>query len=160
MGEHEDEHSLSVRVYTGSVFTLGYVIPLLVIMCSYVALFCAARNMMASHNSHVTALRELRVAKTVSMVIGLFVLCWSPFFLVNMVWVFCGCGSTLPAWPIHLSKLMHYSNSAMNFFVYAVTSPDFRNYFLKVLCSKYYARKVKRNNVPMLNGRLLSTPHI
>ena len=55
--EHEDEHSLSVRAYTGSVFTLGYVIPLLVIMCSYVALFCAARNMMVSHNSHVAALR-------------------------------------------------------------------------------------------------------
>ena len=38
-GVGDDETSFAVRLYTGSVFTFGYVVPLVVILSSYVLIF-------------------------------------------------------------------------------------------------------------------------
>ena len=132
---------LSHYIYTASIFTVGYLIPLAVITASYCIIFYKAVHMMKASNENVNTMREIRVAKTISLVIGLFVISWSPFFLVNMVFVFCG-ACARPKWLVYVSKAMHYGNSAMNFFVYSVRSPDFRNFFKKVLCPQ----KRKRNN--------------
>ena len=124
---------LPISIYTASIFALGFVVPLFVIIASYCIIFYAALHMMKSSNESVSTLRELRVAKTISLVIGLFIICWSPFFIVNMIYVFCNhCAK--PKWPIYVSKVMHYTNSMVNFFVYSARSPDFSNFFKKVLC--------------------------
>ena len=92
--------------------------------------------MMNATNQPGKLAREIHVAKTICVIIALFMMCWMPFFVINMVWVFCSdfCNQKKHyRWVIHLSKMMHYANSMMNFFVYAVRLPDFRRVFKAIL---------------------------
>lgn len=129
----------SISIYTASIFILGFLIPLVVISVSYCIILYTAVHMMPTANESVSTMREIRVAKTISLVIGLFVISWSPFFIVNMVVVFCA-SCARPKWLVHVSKMMHYSNSIINLFVYGVRSPEFRNFFIKILCPKQRRR--------------------
>ena len=116
----------SMRWYTGFIFATAFLIPLFIIVISYCITFhCAVSTV------KISSKRELRVAKTISVIIALFFFCWSPFFIVNMVFAFCeGVFCTkLPGWLVNVAKIMHYSNSMMNFFVYGHRSPDFRRSF-------------------------------
>ena len=97
--------------------------------------------------------RELQVAKTISIIIGLFVLFWMPFFVINMYFVFCDnwytegkCleNNTNYEWFVHFAKALHYSNSMMNFFVYAVRSPDFRETFKALVFNKCNTVKLRQ----------------
>ena len=115
-------------------------------MVTYAVIYHAACNMMSS--THKTT-REVHMAKIISIVIGLFLVCWSPFFIINMVYVFCEdvCferDAPRPLWPIHMSKVLHYSNSMMNFFVYSVRSKEFGGFFRRVLC--FWSRKKHNKN--------------
>ena len=124
------------RAYTASIFTLAFLVPLVVIVASYFIIFFAAVKMMNETNQPGRLARELHVAKTICVIIALFMICWMPFFVINMVWVFCSdfCDQKRNyRWVIHISKMAHYSNSAMNFFVYAVRLPDFRRAFKAIL---------------------------
>ena len=128
-----------VRTYTGVVFTCCYVVPLVVIVGAYAVIFHTARNMITTNSISLKVSREIRLAKNISLVIGLFFICWTPFFLTNIIYVYCDVicfepGAPRPSWPIYVSKVLHYSNSMMNFFVYGFRSPDFRQYFRKYLC--------------------------
>ncbi|XP_065648272.1 D(5)-like dopamine receptor [Hydra vulgaris] len=116
----------SVRWYTCFIFTMAFLIPLLIIVGSYwITFHCAVSTL------RINSKRELKVAKTISVIITLFFFCWSPFFIVNMIFAFCeGINCTkLPRWLVDVTKVMHYSNSMMNFFVYGHRSPDFRRSF-------------------------------
>jgi len=124
----------NVRTFTALIFALAFCLPLLVIIGSYCVIFYTAVRMFKASNQTGKIARELRVAKTISVIISLFIFCWMPFFVINMVYIFCnGACSHLPIWVIFLTKMIHYTNSMMNFFVYAVRSPDFRRSFKAIL---------------------------
>lgn len=123
------------RIYTATIFTLDFMVPLFIILMSYCMIFFAAVKMMKATNQHGTLARELHIAKTISVIIALFMFCWTPFFILNMLSTFCEnkCGTRNHTWLFPVAKIMHYSNSMMNFFVYAVRSPDFRRSFKAIM---------------------------
>lgn len=124
------------REYTAIVFVVGYCLPLALIVTCYSAIFYAAIHMMKALNQVGRIHNEIKIAKTICIIICLFIFCWTPFFIVNMVYVYCtkDCLGK-PLWPAYLTKMIHYSNSMMNFFVYAAKNPDFRAAF-KAIFSK------------------------
>ncbi|XP_023213975.1 octopamine receptor Oamb-like [Centruroides sculpturatus] len=75
--------------------------------------------------------RERRVAKSLSIVVGGFLLCWSPFFAVYLIEPFC---STCTFHPILLRCLvwLGWLNSAINPFIYALNNKDFKRAFLRL----------------------------
>lgn len=75
--------------------------------------------------------REKKAAKTVGVIVGCFVLCWAPFFTVYVLGVFCaGC---TPQVAFAVFFWLGYCNSAINPFVYALCSKDFRFAFRRLL---------------------------
>jgi len=75
--------------------------------------------------------REKKAAKTVGVIVGCFVLCWAPFFTVYVLGVFCaGC---TPQIAFAIFFWLGYCNSAINPFVYALCSKDFRFAFRRLL---------------------------
>lgn len=124
--------------YTATIFIISFSLPLAIIIASYIWLFRAASHLeLADNQTHKQCLRrDLRIAKTISIIIGLFFVCWAPFFGLNLAYfVICNnCveGKTLYV-LISVTKIMHYSNSMMNFFVYAKRSPDFSQTFKALL---------------------------
>ena len=87
--------------------------------------------------------QDLRIATTVAVVIGLFVICWTPFFGINFAFAVCiatlfkgaGCPGlmTLPAWILSVNKWLQYGNSVCNPVIYGFRNKDFRRAFRKIL---------------------------
>lgn len=75
---------------------------------------------------------ETKAAKTVGIIVGLFILCWLPFFVCYLIRGFCGdC-----VHPLLFSIIfwLGYCNSAVNPCVYALCSRDFRFAFSNIVC--------------------------
>ena len=119
--------------FTISIFLISFVMPLVVILCSYIIIFKSAHNLSKADNQTraQSIRRDIHIAKTICIIIGLFFVCWAPFFILNLLYVTClSClDNSQFVLLVSIAKVMHYSNSMMNFFVYAVRSPEFRKTF-------------------------------
>lgn len=128
------EQSLDTHSTT-AFFIIEFVLPLIIIIVSYIVLFFAAFNLSKADNQSKSISREINIAKTISVIISLFIICWAPFFALNLLVAYCQtCMNSDTHIVIDVVKALHYSNSMMNFFVYAVRSPAFRAAFKSLLC--------------------------
>ncbi|XP_069819998.1 beta-4C adrenergic receptor-like [Dendropsophus ebraccatus] len=81
--------------------------------------------------SGLLAIKEHKALKTLGIIMGTFTLCWLPFFVANIVKVFCT-GLISDRVFLFLNWL-GYVNSGLNPIIYC-RSPDFRRAFKKFLC--------------------------
>ncbi|XP_077428035.1 alpha-2A adrenergic receptor [Vanacampus margaritifer] len=79
--------------------------------------------------------REKRFTFVLAVVIGVFVICWFPFFFTYMLMTLC---KSCPV-PDTLFKFFFwfgYCNSALNPIIYTIFNNDFRRSFKKILCKR------------------------
>ncbi|XP_013784920.1 probable G-protein coupled receptor No18 [Limulus polyphemus] len=79
--------------------------------------------------------KERRAARVLGIVMGVFVLCWLPFFLMYVILPFCT-NCTISTRAVTFITWLGYVNSALNPVIYTVFNPDFRKAFQKLLYSK------------------------
>ncbi|XP_076032518.1 putative G-protein coupled receptor No9 [Oratosquilla oratoria] len=94
---------------------------------------------------------ETKAAKTLGIIVGVFILCWLPFFTMYVVRGFCPhC-----IHPLLFSILfwLGYCNSALNPCIYALFSKDFRFAFKKILC-KCICTREKKDPGPVINPQI------
>lgn len=75
---------------------------------------------------------DLKAAKTLAVVMGAFIACWSPFIITMLVVV--SCADCVPGEVASIMKWLHYSNSAVNPIIYTVLNRHFRAAFRRILC--------------------------
>ncbi|KAF5405981.1 7 transmembrane receptor [Paragonimus heterotremus] len=80
-------------------------------------------------------LQEKRAAKTLGMIMGVFIFCWLPFFVYNTI------KSISPSFIRQHDEILFplftwlgYVNSSMNPFIYAYSLRDIRRAFSEILC--------------------------
>lgn len=76
--------------------------------------------------------REKKAAKTVGIVVGCFIFCWTPFFAVYLLGAFCV--DCTPHSVFAVFFWLGYCNSAVNPLLYGLCSKDFRRAFRQLVC--------------------------
>uniref|UniRef100_A0A4W3KH12 5-hydroxytryptamine (serotonin) receptor 1A b n=1 Tax=Callorhinchus milii TaxID=7868 RepID=A0A4W3KH12_CALMI len=84
----------------------------------------------------VALARERKTVKTLGIIMGTFILCWLPFFIVALVLPFCE-ECDLPIWVQAVINWLGYSNSLLNPIIYAYFNKDFQSAFKKIIKCKF-----------------------
>ena len=96
----------------------------LVIMC---IAYCVIWRKEASRLYHTfRARKEARLSKTVLLITGMFMLTWMPFQVLVIVIVKCRTCNNVSLAVVFVIKLLQFSNSVLNFFIYCFRMPNYR----------------------------------
>lgn len=152
--------SCNQRCFFESVVEMQYMVyfnffvcvlpPLLIMLGIYLKIFTVARKQLrqielkcvSNGDSHHHSLlqKEIRAAKSLSIIVGLFAICWLPVHILNCLTLFYS--------ELHKSEVVMYvaivlshANSAVNPIIYAYRIKDFRNTFRKILARHFLCHK-------------------
>ncbi|XP_036389298.1 adenosine receptor A1b [Megalops cyprinoides] len=116
----------------------GWVLPPLVLMLLiYTEIFYMIHRQL---NKKVTASnadpskyydKELKLAKSLALVLFLFAVSWLPLHILNCITLFCP-SCEKPMFLIYIAILLTHGNSAVNPIIYAFRIKKFRTAFLKI----------------------------
>uniref|UniRef100_A0A672YNA1 5-hydroxytryptamine receptor 7 n=1 Tax=Sphaeramia orbicularis TaxID=375764 RepID=A0A672YNA1_9TELE len=83
--------------------------------------------------------REQKAATTLGVIVGVFAVCWLPFFILSTARPFiCGVEcSCVPIWLERTLLWLGYANSLMNPFIYAFFNRDLRSTYRDLLRCRY-----------------------
>ncbi|NXI95830.1 DRD1C protein, partial [Psophia crepitans] len=159
--EEENCDSSLNRTYAISSSLISFYIPVAIMIVTYTRIFRIAQRQIRRisslegvvehaqrcHSSdcpHEASLKnsfkkETKVLKTLSIIMGVFVFCWLPFFVLNCVLPFCDHGVREPEELPCISKTVFnifvwfgWANSSLNPIIYAFNA-DFRRAFATIL---------------------------
>ena len=81
--------------------------------------------------------KERRAARTMAIIMGAFVVCWLPFFLMYVIFPFCApCRQHTDERVINFIVWLGYVNSTLNPIIYTIFNIDFRRAFKNLLLGK------------------------
>ncbi|XP_008300069.1 adenosine receptor A2b, partial [Stegastes partitus] len=131
-------------------FFVCVLLPLLIMLGIYVKIFTVARKQLrqielkcvGNGDSHHHGLlqKEIRAAKSLSIIVGLFAVCWLPVHILNCLTLFYG-ELKKPEVVMYVAIILSHANSAVNPIIYAYRIQDFRNTFRKILEQHFLCRK-------------------
>ncbi|KAG1974096.1 adrenoceptor beta 3a [Pimephales promelas] len=99
-------------------------------MCNNVGGMTARRKSSRRRPSKLTAVKEHKALKTLGIIMGIFTLCWLPFFVANIINVFNR--DLLTMYVFRYLNWLGYINSSLNPIIYC-RSPEFRAAFKNLL---------------------------
>lgn len=89
--------------------------------------------------------RERKAAKTLGVIMTCFIVCWLPFFVMQILFSICkDCYITIlieKSGMVTILTWSGYCNSLLNPVIYTIFSPDFRSAFAKILFGKYHLKR-------------------
>ncbi|KAK5859071.1 hypothetical protein PBY51_003162 [Eleginops maclovinus] len=124
--------------------------PLLIMLGIYLKIFTVARKQLrqielkcvGNGDSHHHGLlqKEIRAAKSLSIIVGLFAICWLPVHILNCLTLFYK-DLDRPEIVMYVAIILSHANSAVNPIIYAYRIQDFRNTFQKILTRHILCRR-------------------
>lgn len=152
------------RTYAISSSLISFYIPVAIMIVTYSCIFRIAQRQIrrvslestlertqscrSSTRPHTANLKssfkkETKVLKTLSIIVGIFVFCWLPFFVLNCVVPFCDPARHKPGELPCVSEAVFntfvwvgWANSSLNPIIYAFNA-DFRRAFVTILGCEY-----------------------
>lgn len=132
---------------------VSFYFPCLVMLGIYCRLYCYAQKHVKNiravtrpltspqmpavhhHASSPYHVSDHKAAITVGIIMGTFLLCWVPFFCVNIIAAFCK--TCIPGMAFKVLTWLGYSNSAFNPIIYSIFNTEFRDAFRRILTAHY-----------------------
>ncbi|XP_078278269.1 adenosine receptor A2b [Rhinoraja longicauda] len=129
---------------------LGCVLtPLLIMLGIYVKIFTVARTQLrkmelsslASDSSRTFLQNQVRVAKSLSVIVGFFAFCWLPLHIINCIYYFHPhLFQTMGSEIMDMAIILSHANSVGNPVIYAYKIQEFRNTFRKIIFKQILRR--------------------
>ncbi|XP_014666036.1 PREDICTED: dopamine receptor 1-like [Priapulus caudatus] len=124
---------------------ISFYAPCVVMVFIYMRLYAYARRHVRSIKAlsvppstnggaasvHSRQWQDHKAAITLGVIMGVFLLCWTPFFCVNIV-AAC-CAECVPKVVFVVLTWLGYFNSTMNPIIYSIFNTDFREAFKRIL---------------------------
>uniref|UniRef100_A0A8C4QHV2 G-protein coupled receptors family 1 profile domain-containing protein n=1 Tax=Eptatretus burgeri TaxID=7764 RepID=A0A8C4QHV2_EPTBU len=128
---------VSGKLYTAISSVIVFYMPLSIMVFVYSRVLKEAERQVSVLNSSqclpscCRSLPERRALKTLSLVMGVFIACWLPFFICYAIQIFC---MTCVPGPLFLFLIwLSDTNSTFNPFLYS-RSPEFMSAYKRILC--------------------------
>ncbi|XP_069481759.1 sphingosine 1-phosphate receptor 3 [Ambystoma mexicanum] len=122
-----------------------FMITLLAIVMLYARIYILVKSSGRRVTNHTTLERSMALLRTVVIVVGVFIACWSPLFILLLIDVACKaqeCDILFSAkWFIVVAVL----NSAMNPVIYTLASKEMRRAFLRLVCGCFMKSSATRS---------------
>uniref|UniRef100_A0A1A8MJI4 Sphingosine-1-phosphate receptor 3 n=1 Tax=Nothobranchius pienaari TaxID=704102 RepID=A0A1A8MJI4_9TELE len=135
--------NLALKKYVAfciTVFTLLLLAMSVLYACIYILVKSSGRKV----NKHSNSEHAMSLLRTVIIVVGVFIVCWTPIFILLLVDVACG-----QRYPILYSAdgfiFTAIINSAMNPVIYTLASREMRRTFLGLVCGVCYKPSGSQN---------------
>ncbi|XP_008406594.1 alpha-2C adrenergic receptor [Poecilia reticulata] len=101
-------------------------------------LFSSRRKRRSTVNrKKISAAREKRFTFVLAVVMGVFVVCWFPFFFSYSLYGICRDPCKVPDVLFKFFFWIGYCNSSLNPVIYTIFNQDFRRAFQKILCNSW-----------------------
>ncbi|XP_038611977.1 somatostatin receptor type 1, partial [Tachyglossus aculeatus] len=110
---------------------LGFVLPVGAIGLCYALILAKLRGVALRAGWQQRRHSERKITVMVVSVVSVFVLCWMPFYVVQLVSVFAGRGDATVS---QLAVILGYANSCANPILYGFLSEPFKRSFQRLLC--------------------------
>jgi hypothetical protein len=108
--------------------------------------------------------KEQKAAKTLGIVVGVFIICWLPFFVTNFLLGICGDSCVRkPDIIMPIFTWFGYINSGVNPIIYALSMRDFRRAFGRTIfccCPKYRFYQNRRRQKTYRNSNVTTSSFI
>uniref|UniRef100_UPI00358F3342 somatostatin receptor type 1-like n=1 Tax=Myxine glutinosa TaxID=7769 RepID=UPI00358F3342 len=121
-------------VYT---FLLGFLLPVVSICLCYILIIVKMRVVALKAGWQQRKKSELKITRMVMMVVAVFVICWMPFYIIQLMNVFLQNVDTRITHPF---VILSYANSCANPILYSFLSENFKRLFQRILCLRWLRR--------------------
>lgn len=127
-----------MRIYLSNTFSMNWQVACSSFLLSFVrhavfttSRFLAGRNKRRSLAANAVA-TEQKASKVLGLVFFTFVLCWSPFFILNIIFAACP-RCHVPEHVVDTCLWLGYVSSTINPVIYTVFNRTFRAAFIRLL---------------------------
>lgn len=90
-------------------------------------------NQLLEHKQRISLSKERKAAKTLGVIMGVFVVSWLPFFVIYLFFPLCGSCCPPSKLLVNVVTWLGYLNSTVNPIIYTRCNMDFRRSFKKIL---------------------------
>ncbi|KAJ7390741.1 hypothetical protein OS493_022824 [Desmophyllum pertusum] len=144
-------HNWPYPNYLWFVSIVSFFLPLAIMLVMYARIYLVARYHARRIGRNYAT--DIKAAKTIAVVIGGFVICWLPFFIVVLLY------ANNPGIQVinflNVAKWLEYLNSCLNPVIYTCLNRTYRNAFKKLF--RRCRSKIKRDQREQSSGNTLLT---
>ncbi|EDO47619.1 predicted protein, partial [Nematostella vectensis] len=114
------------KVYMNIAAFASFLCPLTVMVVMYLRIYLVARYQVRRIGRNY--MTDVKAAKTIAVVIGVFVACWTPFFVIIICYAHHP-GFNVTKTTLNVVKWMEYLNSCLNPVIYTCLNRNYRRAF-------------------------------
>lgn len=151
MNQDKCDSKCFVNVVVANILGLifSFYLPVIKMLCIYLKIFLVAlrqaRSIQSTKCGETIGKLERKATKTLAVVMGIFLVCWLPFFLCTTALSFST--AYVPLAFIEFLNWLALSNSMLNPFIYAFFYSWFRSAFKMIISGKIFQGNFANSNL-------------